>query len=161
MISPEPVNNHLKAFQEIVPSLPRRAIREFGVYNGDSTAQLVTFGRSVYAFDTFQGMPEIGFEKEMDWDNPPGKFKPTHDVEAFLKTIGVTTFKGRFEDTLPTVNKKVKFAFVYIDCDWYSGHKEIITWLMETKRMVEGGVALLDDYLVLEGARRGDRKSVV
>jgi len=150
---PIPVGDHAADFQALIPSLPPGAIAEFGVANGGSTRQLIQFGRQVYAFDTFSGMPGTGYDSVLDWRNPPGKFKPSHDVQGYLDSLGVHTFRGLFADTLPLVPDSVKFSFVYLDCDWYSGHREILTWLIEGKRMVSGGLVLLVDY-ALDGAHR-------
>ena len=140
---PEPINNHFDEFKTIIPTLPPGAIAEFGVYEGGSTEQLLTFGRTVYAFDSFEGMPKDGYDPTLDNNNPPGKFTPQFDIETKLKSLGVITIKGPFETSLPNYEPDERFAFAYIDCDWYSSHVTCLAWL--TKHLVPGAALLFDD----------------
>lgn len=148
----KPASNHWEDFQRIIPTLPSGALAEFGVYNGGSSAQLTKFGREVYAFDTFEGMPTKGYIEELDRSDPPGKWKPTHDVVTYLQGLGVHVYKGEFAQTLPTVPSDITFAFGYLDCDWYNSYKQAIYFLLP--RMPIGGVILMDDYHACPGAHK-------
>jgi len=152
MSLPGPVVDHRVEFERIIPTIPYGALAEFGVYNGGSTRQLAGFGRTVYAFDTFEGMPQVGFDPKLDECNPPGKFKPDLSVEAMFKDYpNIIPMVGLFDATLPQLHPDVCFAFVYLDCDQYYGHQVVLAALRD--RMVTGGKFLLDDYS-LAGARK-------
>ena len=149
---PEPINNHLDEFKAIIPNLPPGAIVEFGVYEGGSTEQLLTFGRTVYAFDTFTGMPPYGaYSRDLDGDNVPGKFIPRPSVEDHLRSLGVVTIRGEFSKTFEVYTLPERVAFAYIDCDWYSSHIECLQYILPY--MVPGGKLFFDDYPNLAGAK--------
>ena len=141
---PGPLANHQAEFDKYIPTGPFGALAEFGVFNGGASRQLAKYGRTVYAFDTFEGMPSVGHVAELDSGNPPGKFKPEVPlVDMFKDYPNIRPVVGRFDITLPFMSPDICFAFAYIDCDNYQGHKDVLNFL--NNRMMRGGVILLDD----------------
>lgn len=126
---------------------------EFGVYNGQACRDLASLDpdRSVWAFDTFQGMPEAGYDPALDFGDPPGKWKPgTTTEELFDGCPTIIPIKGEFRETL--VRKySLNLVLVHIDCDWYSSHKLVLEFL-ETHMHPEGRMIFDDAYL--PGARK-------
>ena len=103
-IIPNPVNNHQQEFAVIIPMMPPGPIGEFGVYEGGSTVQLAGFGRLVYAFDTFEGMPfDAPFNEDLDWANPPGKFNGAGAID-FLKNYSKSVDSKHKSDIVATTN---------------------------------------------------------
>lgn len=155
MQPPRPVVDHSKQFERLYNArkhLPGD-IAEFGVYNGGSTVALAEFGRRVWAFDTFEGLPEVDYTCIDGVDNKPKKFTPDYDLETLWKMCpSIVPVKGRFVDTFPTVPEDVKFMLVYVDCDYYQSHVQVLEWL--PTRLVPGAAIVLDDYRALEGVRK-------
>ena len=153
---PAPISSHRDLIATYIPSLIDGDVAEFGVFDGGMTHVLSKLYRPLWAFDTFEGMPAEDFgTDEEDGDNPPGKFKPTHDVLGFLATIPhVKPIKGRFADTLSQIPKGLVFSLVYIDCDYYASHMQVLNYLEEHGHLQPGTILLFDDYNGLLGARK-------
>ena len=127
------------------------AIAEFGVYNGGSTRHLAGFGRTVFAFDTFEGMPSQEFNGALDHDEP-GKFKPQLPLNQMFEGYhNVIPMVGRFVETLPKVPAHTKFVFVYMDCDLYESYRLVLDRLAKG-RLVQGAAIVCDDYPHCKGA---------
>jgi Macrocin-O-methyltransferase (TylF) len=127
---------------------------EFGVYNGGGARQLARLdpSRTVYAFDTYAGMPQPDYHPTEDYDNPPGKWRPAAGpAELFGGIQNIVPVVGRFADTLPSF-PPMAFVLAHIDCDYYESYMQVLDFLLD--RMVPGGVALLDDYMQCLGASR-------
>ena len=154
MYTPNPVCWHYEEFRAIMPIMPEGPIGEFGVFQGGATVQLASFGRQVYAFDTFEGMPtNTPYDETIDNSNPPGKFIPEPTVVESLETYpNIKCVKGIFQETLPVFDPSVRFAFAYLDCDWYSSYQCVVRWLSD--RMRPGAVGLVDDYIMCDGCRK-------
>ena len=134
-----------------VDAAPPGAIAEFGCYDGGSTRLLAELGRTVYAFDTFDGIPTADYCRSFDAANPPGKFRPTAPVAALFEGYSnVVPIVGRYADTLPQ-HSDLRFAFAYIDCDLYASYRQVLAWLPQ--RML-GDCFMCDDYLSCDGAAR-------
>ena len=131
-------------------------VAEFGSYRGKSAKQLATLtGRTVYAFDTFSGLPAEDFNPELDHDPPTGFTPEKTAAELFANWPTIVPVVGRFADTLPKVPDNVMFAFCYIDCDYYASAKQVLDWL--PGRLNDGAVVLFDDYK----SHKGIAKAVI
>lgn len=131
------------------------AFAEFGCYNGGGARDLARLdpSRTVFAFDTFQGMPQEDYHPGEDDSDPPGKWKPLAGPAQLFEGIpNIIPVVGRFAETLPAFIPNVPFVLVHIDCDYYESYTQVFNFL--AKRMVPGGVALLDDYGMCAGATR-------
>lgn len=137
-------------------------IAEFGCFEGENTEHMARFfpGRRLWAWDTFEGMPDDGYIHDLDKSDPPGKWKPgcgdpIKHFEAICSTHGynIIPVKGLFSVTIPAFDHPdVHFAFVHIDCDHYNAYKRVLAFI--TLRMSPGGIVRLDDYGCCEGARK-------
>lgn len=129
---------------------------EFGCYNGGHVARLAALdGRPTWAFDTFEGIPGEDYDQKIDYDNPPGKFKPTIDVLAFLAQFpNIIVQKGRFVDTLTNIPEDLVFSVVYLDCDYYASYKQVLEYLEYHKHIKPGTFIVMDDYRCCEGAKK-------
>lgn len=120
---------------------------EFGVYNGGGTRQLASLDppRTVWAFDTFEGMPKEDYGGDQDKSDDPGKWKPDAPPEKLFEGLtNVRVMKGRFIDTIPLLPSDVKFLVVHLDCDWYASYRQALECL-ET-RLQPGATIFLDEY---------------
>ena len=134
-------------------------LAEFGVFEGENVLAMARTGRHVWAWDTFEGMPDDDYIEVLDRSDPPGKWKPNCDVIRKLAVSGmyITPVVGRFSHTLKAFGqgdqeKGIKFAFVNIDCDNYWAYKRVLEFI--TPRMSPGGVVRLDDYECCDGAQK-------
>ena len=143
-------------------------VAEFGCFEGENTEHMARCfkGRRVWAWDTFEGMPDDGYIPEIDNSDPPGKWKPgTKPLEHFatLRTqhgMDICPVKGIFSLTIPYWElqvhygdmEDVKFAFVHIDCDHYVAYQRVLKFIQP--RMSPGGIVRLDDYGCCAGARK-------
>lgn len=152
MSQPEPSTDHSADFDVLVPPLLdlKGDIAEFGVYEGLNTRALCKYGRRVWAFDTYSGIPASRFRKEWDFPNPPGKWVPRYNPDIlFYGNPLVTPVVGEFQNTLPQTDASIVFA--YVDCDLYESYQCALEWLA-SGHMVRGGVALCDDIWDCPGA---------
>lgn len=152
-MNPIPDKDASRYFDLCAPNLIEGDIAEFGVWNGGNTKHLTRYGRKVWAFDTFTGLPREDYVYEWDDDNPVGKFRPDYDVVAYLESLGVNVLKGRFVDTLPQIPLDTVFALVFIDCDYYESHRQVLHYLEERGHLEPGSMLLFDDYC-LRGAHK-------
>jgi Macrocin-O-methyltransferase (TylF) len=130
-------------------------IVEFGVASGDSTrtiiktvrrlerTQTVGAGKTVFACDSFEGMPEIYENLEI------GTFacKPP-------KIRGVEIVKGYFAASLtPELARRVgRVALASLDADLFSSTLCALTWL--TPLLGNGSLLLFDEYLGGDNAEK-------
>lgn len=102
--------------------------------------------RSIYAYDTFTGLPEkMWSESEI---HKPGEFA-FPDAWWILKTLpNVTVRPGQYPETAgndPIDKPGVRgFAAVHLDCDFYLSTYLALDTLRT--RMAPGGVIVLDDW---------------
>jgi hypothetical protein len=119
---------------------------EFGVANGGGSRELSRLDptRLVYAFDTYSGMPVEDYHPGEDDANPPGKWTPTGTPEQLFEGIpNIVPVVGRFALMLPKYDD-LRLLLVHIDCDYYESYRQVLEFL--ERRMVQGGVAFIDDY---------------
>ena len=148
---------------------------ECGSYKGGAAALLASVvkrhsqrPRKVYAFDTFQGMPEPA---EVDRHNGTpanetafGAGTLRAPVDEYLAVICdrlevtgiVEPVPGLFSHTLPAHQAAVgTIALLHADADWYASTMEIFSNLYDL--VVPGGVVQIDDFGHWEGCRKAVR----
>lgn len=146
--------NHLI---ELIKDVPGDCA-EFGVFTGNVTIPMAERSkRRVWAWDTFDGMPDDDYIPELDSSNPPGKWKPNDNVVEKFKLSGLDIIPvvGKFSETIPAFQKlfpNVQFSLVHIDCDHYNAYMRVLEFI--TPRMNRGGVVRVDDYSDCIGAKR-------
>jgi hypothetical protein len=120
---------------------------EAGVATGRTINHLADLfpDRSVYGFDSFEGLPE-------NWrtDHPAGKFRGgLPETKSNVKLI-----KGAFAETLPVFieQQDSAVAFLHVDCVLYSSTSTVLRTLGE--RITKGTVIVFDEYWNYPGWRQ-------
>jgi cephalosporin hydroxylase/glycosyltransferase involved in cell wall biosynthesis len=144
---------------------------ECGTFKGGAAALMASVikrysqrPRKLYAFDTFDGMPE---PSEIDRhqgihanDTLYGvgtlKAPIAENLNRIAEHLGVTEIiepvQGLFADTLPIFRDKIgAIALLHADGDWYESTMDILNNLYES--VVVGGLIQVDDYGHWEGCR--------
>jgi O-methyltransferase len=113
--------------------------------------------RNYHGFDTFEGFPYIAPEDTAGLsEERKAKYAVVgryawYDVSHFGRMLKhlrldkrVRLWKGRFEETLPTLEPDQKFSFIFLDCDLYDSYKVSLEHMYP--RVVDGGLILFDEY---------------
>jgi O-methyltransferase len=163
LVGPERIQNlQLLARRAESDSIPGDFV-ECGVCNGGTAAVLARYAsgsrlqRTVWLFDSFQGMPETSPEDGDAAKAHVGKEVGNQvRVQEVLKLIGarmerVRIVPGWFEQTFPTVSIG-QIALLNIDADWYSSVKLCLESYYDL--VVRGGFISIDDYGHWPGCRQ-------
>lgn len=136
---------------------------ECGVCNGGTAAILAHFAtrsrleRTIWLFDSFQGMPQPTDQDGEDAPSHAGReVGDIRKVRFALRLVGadmrrVRIVKGWFSDTLRTVTIP-RIALLNIDADWYESVKLCLEIFYDA--VVPGGFISIDDYGHWPGCRR-------
>lgn len=155
---------------------------EFGVFRGESFIAAYHFAQAkkhlyptlekmrFYAFDSFQGLPEI---KGIDAINPH-QFKQgfcSCDVNSFRKNLlrrkidlkKVTIVPGWYNQVLNDQTKKTlplkKAAVIFIDCDLYESTVPVLNFI--TDYLQDGTIIIFHDWFAFRGrADRGHQRAL-
>lgn len=148
---------------------------EFGVYKGSTFVEVFKMAQSkglepmrFFAFDSFQGLPQIeGVDKSFNQFSP-GEFSVGHDTfksvlnQNKVDLDKVTIVPGWFKDTL-NAETKIKLALkyaavVWIDCDLYESTVPVLEFI--TDLVGDGTVLIFDDWYFYKGRPdMGERKA--
>lgn len=121
------------------------SVAEVGVYRGGSLkviAEEVSNRRTIYGFDTFEGLPEAGVGEH----HKKGDFADTSymALKAIFKDRAIL-IKGLFPASAKESNLGHEtFAFVHLDMDYGDGTKAALEWFYP--RMSPGAILVTDDY---------------
>lgn len=140
---------------------------ECGVYRGGSSYQIakqlkkLDSEKKLYALDTFEGhpyddysdMPKDLFDKLYKKEKPrtyKGKLDDVNldEIKKFFlkeKLENTVFMKGLFENSFKTLTDK-KFCFAHVDADTYLSVHQCLEFLK--RRMIKGGIIIIDDYNV-------------
>ncbi|WP_083901253.1 TylF/MycF/NovP-related O-methyltransferase [Azospirillum sp. B4] len=130
-------------------------ILECGSYRGGGAVFMANIARrlgrdaTVYALDTFSGMPATDRTLDLHFI---GNFDDVsyEDVSAYVKSTGLTNIKlvqGLFQDTLPSVLKSMPtVSLAHIDCDIHSAVDYCVR-SVQSKLNPAGGYLVFDDPL--------------
>jgi len=141
---------------------------ECGVCNGGSAAILARTAthsrlqRTVWLFDSFQGMPEVtendgmsagGRSAQSHVGQEVGDFAHVNEVRRRVRadTTRVRIVAGWFQDAFPNVAIE-RIAILNIDADWYESVKLCLETFYD--RVVPGGFVSFDDYGHWPGCRK-------
>jgi O-methyltransferase len=120
----------------------RMALNTLGTYNRPN--KITHF----YAFDSFEGMPEPeGLDKQKIWRAGMNSTGEARFRElTLLDAHRVTTVKGFYNDSLSHFSLPPDRypALAYLDCDYYSSTKEVLTFLSGYLR--HGVILAFDDW---------------
>jgi O-methyltransferase len=126
-------------------------VAELGVYQGNSAQAIAETlpDKSLYLFDTFAGMPNLGVAGVDDYGFDTTDFADTSlvAVQKRLEEFPNVRFApGIFPDSLaqvPEINQDT-FCFVFLDADIYESTKSGIEFFFP--RLVVGGILAVHDY---------------
>ena len=144
---------------------------ECGSYKGGSAALLAVVikryslrPRLVYAFDTFEGMPEPteadkhhGIPANLTvWGAGTLKAPLTDNLDVICQSLDVgdivIAVKGLFAQTLPESKSQIgSIALLHADGDWYESTMDIFNNIYD--RVVPNGFIQIDDYGHWEGCK--------
>jgi O-methyltransferase len=136
------------------------ALVDCGAWNGGSSLLLADGapGRDVWAFDSFEGLPEPG---PLDGSESTGCGGACVGSEAKVRecfahhgdSAHLHIRAGWFEDTLaPAAAEIGDIAVLHCDGDWYESVR--LTLDVFYPRVSPGGYVVIDDYGTWPGARR-------
>jgi hypothetical protein len=129
---------------------------ECGVFAGSQIAamalacQTYKNGRSIHAFDSFEGIPAAGVEdgeagKKIEFKSACSLDEVKRFMEIFEVDQPIIYHKGWFEDTVPACEID-RIALLRLDGDLYSSTKVCLENLYPL--LVKGGFLIIDDYLL-------------
>ena len=148
-------------------------IVETGTYTGGTSAMIMRTlmdlddcGRKFWAFDSFQGFPDISTKDGAGADVPPnmkvgalGEFPVSQEVfEQNLKALNawdlrIHVVKGFFNESIPRVSSQIpSIAFLRLDGDLYESTIQPLNLLYDKVNV--GGLIYVDDYGSFYGCRR-------
>jgi len=162
MIDPVRSGSLLRLAQRIDEEYIPGDVVECGVYRGGSAATMARVAthspmkRTVWLFDSFQGMPpakEVDGPGAEDWVGALA-YSP-RKVERLLRRTGaemsrVRIVQGFFAETFPTVDIP-KIALLNVDSDWYESVKICFEKFYDA--VEPGGFVSIDDYGSWPGCR--------
>jgi len=126
--------------------------------------------RDLYLYDTFNGMPEPSerdvyiknkrsahsiWESAQEFDHNRWCYASYEDVKNRMESTNypkekIILVKGLVEETIPKFSPK-SIAVLRLDTDFYESTKHELNHLFP--RLSDGGVLIIDDYGVFQGAR--------
>jgi hypothetical protein len=176
MTSPERIYALCKSVEYIVQNNIPGDIVECGVWKGGSmmavarTLMDLCSERTLYLFDTFEGMPEpIGLDKDFKGRLAADRmlvadkatsmmwaYSELDDVKRNLRRVGYDSnrlvfVKGKIEKTIPQ-QSPARVSLLRLDTDWYESTYHELVHLYP--RLSPGGVLIIDDYGHWEGAKK-------
>ena len=155
LVNRERIHNLYVLAQRIEEERVPGDVIECGVYQGGTAAILANaaskskMGRTVWLFDSFQGMPattEVDGGAAKEWI---GKLAASPDLVRYvLKRSGadlnrVRIVPGLFEETFETIDIP-QIALLNLDCDWYESVRLCLHKFYDC--VVPGGFVSFDDY---------------
>lgn len=167
-----------KAVQYVVRSDIPGDFVECGVFRGGSVMvaakALQHFGdtaRKLYLYDTFEGMPDPT-ERDVDFKGrTPAQHlrtwsvskmsdmtnSPLDEVRRNVFSTGLAEerfvfVKGKVEETIPGTLPPGPISILRLDTDWYESTRHELVHLFP--RLSPGGVLIVDDYGMWQGARQ-------
>jgi O-methyltransferase len=162
MVGPERIQTLSRLAQRIEAEQIPGDVVECGVYKGGTAAILARLAtrsrlpRTVWLFDSFQGMPAATASDGPEAREWVGKLSSSpRSVQQLLRRVGadisrVRIVPGLFEETFPTVQIP-QIALLNIDADWYESVKLCFEKFYDA--VAPGGFVSIDDYGAWPGCR--------
>ena len=169
MCSKERVKALSESLQSVINTNVPGQLVECGTWRGGLAALMLHYvnlyklDKSIYIYDTFEGMPEpgandCGTSKRMYEENKGDWCRAGVEVvRSVLQQVDPSfsdvcyLFKGKVEDTLDIV-APLTIALARLDTDWYDSTKKELEVLYP--RIQPGGYVLIDDYTDWSGCRQ-------
>ena len=180
----EGVELNIQSIDYIIKNNIEGAIVECGVWRGGSIAAMMyrlcdynATAREIYLFDTFAGMTEptkvdmkynsqepakVKFDKMQRQEHNEWCFAELNEVKKTMKAIPYPSNKINYVvgDVLKTTGAEniPKIAVLRIDVDFYEGTKACLESLYSS--VVKGGIIILDDYGIWDGAKKATKEFI-
>ncbi len=128
--------------------------------------------KRLHLFDSFEGLPAATAEPDLkhprvvsgDWSEgtcqpfSPDKLK--EKCSEYIDADRIDIHEGWFADTVPAIDKALKFAVVHVDCDLYSSSMDVLVPLLSGAHISEGALIYFDDFHCAASSRQlGERKA--
>jgi hypothetical protein len=119
--------------------------------------------RRLWVFDSFEGFPEPSHPVDAEsphvkahlWygGQPRGGTPEAVHAACAMHIDGprVSVIPGWFKDTLPRIPKRVKFAVVHVDCDFYESTVQVLDRIVGHDMLSDGATILFDDWYCNRG----------
>jgi O-methyltransferase len=117
----------------------------------------------LWAFDSFQGLPEPREGKDVHPEWRQGKMATNVDeFHAICAANGIPrdvyeVVPGFYEDTLSKQEDPTNIALAYVDCDLYSSTKAVLEFLRP--RLKHGMIVAFDDYFCWSPTRASGERT--
>ncbi len=163
------VISHTELYKRII-DLPG-TIAEFGVYKANSLIRWLSLReiyetsstRRIIGFDAFGSFPAEGLNKVksdlnfiQEFEKGGGDGLSLEETHSLLKSKSFDNYElidGDVRESLPEFLKKndsERFCLIHLDMDVYEPTAFVLNQLY--KRLVKGGLIIIDDYNTVEGA---------
>jgi O-methyltransferase len=170
LVSPERMQSLFRLALRIERERVAGDVMECGVCNGGTAAILARsathsrLNRTVWLFDSFQGMPQTAPQDGTSFDgHAPEEHigKVVGDVSRVNEVLRLVRadmgrlriVPGWFQDTFPTISPSIsQIALLNIDADWHESVKLCLEMFYD--RVVSGGFISFDDYGHWPGCRK-------
>jgi hypothetical protein len=143
-----------RSLENYITQIKEGLILEFGVATGETINKIAkaTENRTVYGFDSFEGLPE-------DWRPDQGIKKGAFAGPIPNVLPNVQLVVGLFSDTLPKFVQEhtEPVAFIHVDCDLYSSTKCIFDNLKD--KMQDGTIIAFDEIRAYQGFEQHEYKA--
>ena len=143
MLSPARIDRLEKICEYIIKKNIKGISAEVGVYKGGSSIAIHNvLNRRHYAFDTFDGLRDVGDKDGTKMEN--GMFATElSGVRKLFKDTNIKIVRGYFPDSLKKIHTQA-YSLVHIDCDTYESIKSCLEFFYP---LVSGkGFLVMDDY---------------
>ncbi len=150
----------IKAYREM-ESVYEEQMRESGGRSKEAALEVrrIWSDMRFFAFDSFQGLPEItGLDvegndfEEGGWSSDEEVFR-SNLAKSHFPMDKLVTVPGWFEETCIEKTKEKhemsKAAIIHIDCDLYSSSKTVLEFVEDL--LVDGTVLIFDDWYNFKG----------
>lgn len=114
--------------------------------------------RELCLFDSFEGFPEATLPEDMNsphvasgmWGAGTAKGLDARQLEnlvqGYLPSEQINIYEGWYKDTLSTIGKDKRFAFVHMDCDLYESTIDVLRYLFSNEHVSQGAMLLFDNW---------------
>jgi len=114
--------------------------------------------RRLILFDSFEGLPEINNEIDLQsprvasgfWCHSAGRALSEPELRRlcarYLPGERIDTRAGWFKDTLSSIPPGMKLGLVHFDCDLYESTRDVLSHLFEHEHFPDGCAVFFDDW---------------
>ncbi len=141
---------HNSGYKYYTDQAPENGIwLEFGVSSGGTLKQIASLTtKTVYGFDSWEGLPENWLTDKGTTVRPKGEYKANPPTDLPSNCVLIS---GLFEDSIPKFCKEISepVSLMHIDCDLYSSTKTIFDNF--ENKFQNGSIILFDELYNYDG----------